>query len=122
MFEGWRGGVAQLQKGFAREHDRVTAMAGKGRMADGLRMLAMESEEGAQRRGAQLGLVAEGNHPGRQAGPPTIPSGGALDGTEHAAGGIGIDDGLARRETESPQFGEEGAVGAAADDGDLAGP
>lgn len=95
-WEGRPGGGGQ--------DDRVPSFAEIGGLADRVGMCEGELQHGGERGHLELGLITQGNNPVRQTGDPALPTGGALDGTEHAFIRMRIEDAIRDRAAEPIQL------------------
>src|SRR5579859_6774505 len=76
-------------------------------LTDGNRVPGVERDQVSEGFGMGMGLVPENYRPTRQTGLPARPSGGTMDGAEHAALRLRIDNTVLTRETQPVQFGKD---------------
>src|SRR5262245_17224717 len=79
----------------------MTRPAPERRLTNVRRILGRKISESAQRCHLDVRLVPERDHPVGQSRTPSIPPRGALDGTEHSARGIRIEDAVRKWKTDS---------------------
>ena len=101
------------------QEDGVAPVAVAGGLAGFGGVSGAEGEESPQSLRQQVRLISEHNRIASKRGLPTRPTGGALNGTEHAARGSWIIDAVLSREAEAVQLGLEGLVAGSANHGDL---
>src|ERR1700676_231094 len=90
-------------------------------LGDGIRVPGVERDQVSEGFRMEMGLVPENNCPTRQTGLPARPLGGTLDGTEHAALRLWIEDTVLTRETQPIQFGRDRFVIGPTNHGNLGG-
>lgn len=99
---------AKLTKSEFGQQNRVPQAAVPRRLANRFGMARGKIEEGAQRLIFEVGLVSEQDDPMREVRAPTLPSGGGLNGTEHAALRHRVVEAVLRWKVETIQLSRHG--------------